>query len=130
MLIDTSGWICLLDKDEPQHNDAVRYYHSTPSRTTTNYILAELIPLANTRGVARNKTREFIRKIEKDRSIRLAWVDEELHEKGMKLLEARPDKTYSLCDAVSFVVMREFGLNQALTTDRHFKQEGFIRLLE
>ncbi|MBX3287871.1 MAG: type II toxin-antitoxin system VapC family toxin [Acidobacteria bacterium] len=130
MLIDTSGWICLLDKDEPRHKEGVSYYHSTHSRITTNYILAELVPLANTRGVSRNKTCEFIRKIEKDKSIRLVWVDDGLHEQGMKLLEARLDKTYSLCDAVSFIVMREYNLTEALTTDRHFKQEGFVRLLE
>jgi predicted nucleic acid-binding protein len=45
------------------------------------------------------------------------------------LLRARPDKTYSLCDAVSFVLMRERGVAEALTTDRHFEQEGFRRLL-
>ncbi|HAH56357.1 MAG TPA: hypothetical protein DCM02_14015 [Flavobacterium sp.] len=38
-------------------------------------------------------------------------------------------KTYSLCDSVSFIVMREQGITEALTTDRHFEQEGFNRLL-
>jgi predicted nucleic acid-binding protein len=47
----------------------------------------------------------------------------------MALLVARPDKAYSLCDAVSFVLMRRRGLVEALTTDRHFEQEGFRRLL-
>jgi hypothetical protein len=39
------------------------------------------------------------------------------------------DKSYSLCDAVSFVLMRRHGLTEALTTDHHFEQEGFARLL-
>jgi predicted nucleic acid-binding protein len=47
----------------------------------------------------------------------------------MDLLLARHDKTYSLCDAVSFVVMRQHHLAEALTTDHHFEQEGFQRLL-
>jgi predicted nucleic acid-binding protein len=47
----------------------------------------------------------------------------------MALLRRQLDKTYSLCDAVSFLVMREKGLTDALTTDRHFEQAGFRRLL-
>jgi len=46
------------------------------------------------------------------------------------MLLDRLDKTYSLCDAVSFVLMRERELTEALTTDRHFEQEGFVRLLK
>jgi predicted nucleic acid-binding protein len=47
----------------------------------------------------------------------------------MSLLLARQDKTYTLCDAVSFVLMRKRQITEALTTDRHFEQEGFRRLL-
>ena len=47
----------------------------------------------------------------------------------MQLLIDRADKTYSLCDAVSFVLMRQRRMTEALTTDRHFEQEGFVRLL-
>jgi len=47
----------------------------------------------------------------------------------MDLLTARPDKAYSLCDAVSFVLMRDRGVWDALTTGRHFEQEGFHKLL-
>jgi len=39
-------------------------------------------------------------------------------------VQARQDKTYSLCDAVSFVLMRERGIHEALTTDKHFEQEA------
>jgi len=46
------------------------------------------------------------------------------------LLQNRQDKTYSLCDAVSFLLMRERKITEALTTDIHFEQEGFIRLLK
>jgi predicted nucleic acid-binding protein len=56
-------------------------------------------------------------------------VGETLHRRALEVLLARLDKTYSLCDAVSFVLMRERGIMEALTTDRHFEQEGFRRLL-
>jgi len=52
------------------------------------------------------------------------------HRSAMDFLHARPDKRYSLCDAASFLLMREHGITDALTTDRHFDQEGFARLLQ
>jgi len=61
--------------------------------------------------------------------IQIVWVDGPLHHEALSLLFARPDKAYSLCDAVSFVVMRQRGISDALTTDHHFEQEGFRRLL-
>jgi predicted nucleic acid-binding protein len=48
----------------------------------------------------------------------------------MALLRARLDKGYSLCDAISFALMRGLGVQTALTTDKHFVQEGFTQLLE
>jgi predicted nucleic acid-binding protein len=60
----------------------------------------------------------------------MVWVDEQLHQTAMQLLIDRQDKTYSLCDAVSFILMRQRGVTESLTTDRHFQQEGFVRLLQ
>jgi hypothetical protein len=61
--------------------------------------------------------------------IETVWPTARLLGESLALLQARPDKTYSLCDAVSFVLMRRRNLSEALTTDRHFEQEGFRRLL-
>lgn len=54
----------------------------------------------------------------------------------IELLTLRQDKTYLLilewegvCDSVRFVLMQQRGITEALTTDRHFEQEGFNRLL-
>lgn len=62
-------------------------------------------------------------------SIEVVWVDPDMHAAAVSLLRNRLDKSYSLCDAVSFILMRERGIADALTTDKHFEQEGFIRLL-
>ena len=49
---------------------------------------------------------------------------------GLALYERRPDKQYSLADCISMNVMRQRGIQEVLTNDQHFKQEGFKRLLE
>ena len=72
---------------------------------------------------------EFSDQLLTDGEVEMIWVDEGLHRQALDLLFARSDKTYSLCDAVSFVLMRERGETEALTTDRHFEQEGLVRLL-
>ena len=41
----------------------------------------------------------------------------------------RSDKSWSLTDCISFVVMGEHGITDALTGDRHFEQAGFRALL-
>jgi len=46
------------------------------------------------------------------------------------LFQRRPDKTWSLVDCASFVVMQKRGITEALTSDVHFEQAGFIRLLK
>ena len=97
---------------------------------TTNYVLAEFVPLAHVRKLKRENGLNFLKTFVLLPRLELVWIDEGYHNQAMKLLKKRLDKTYSLCDAVSFVIMREREVSDALTTDRHFRQEGFIKLLE
>lgn len=130
MFLDTSGLLCLLHRAEPQHNQATTAYRNASIRLTHNYVLVEFIALANARHLPRLVALMFVSNLLEDSDIETVWVDETLHSEAMDLLFARLDKTYSLCDAVSFVLMRRKGIVNALTTDHHFEQEGFQRLLE
>jgi predicted nucleic acid-binding protein len=91
--------------------------------------LAEFVALANARRLPRVAALTFVVDLVENPDIETVWIDEALHREAMALLLARQDKTYSLCDAVSFVLMRQRRLTEALTTDHHFEQEGFQRLL-
>lgn len=51
-------------------------------------------------------------------------------DQGVKLYAKRPDKDWSLTDCISFVVMRDQGITQALTGDHYFEQAGFMALLK
>ena len=65
-------------------------------------------------------------------ALALGWIDAGEHpgERGVALFAQRPDKEWSLTDCISFVVMREHGLSDALTADHHFEQAGFVPLLQ
>ncbi|MFN0279480.1 MAG: type II toxin-antitoxin system VapC family toxin [Pyrinomonadaceae bacterium] len=73
---------------------------------------------------------EFASNLLIDSEISLVWVDESLTLRAVDLLNDRSDKIWSLCDAVSFVLMEEQGITEALTTDHDFEQAGFIKLLD
>jgi uncharacterized protein len=131
VLLDTSGLLCYLHQNEPQHQEAVQLLNSASKRSLTHsYVLAELIALALIRRFPRPAVLTFVMDLLDNPDIETLWVDEQLHREAMKLLIERQDKTYSLCDAVSFVLMRQRSMADALTTDRHFEQEGFVRLLQ
>lgn len=130
MLLDTSGLLCLHYKTEPFHTQALLAYQTATSRLTHNYIIAEYVALANARRFPRDSVLSFVIDLLNSPSIETVWVNKELHQLAVNLLIARQDKTYSLCDAVSFVLMAQRGIIDALTTDRHFEQEGFLRLLK
>lgn len=129
MLVDTSGLLCLLHRREPQHDNAVSLYDAATTRVTHNYVLGEFVSLAQARHVPRQAALDFSERLLSDSEIEMTWVDETLHRDALALLQARPDKSYSLCDAVSFLVMRYKTITEALTNDRHFAQEGFVKLL-
>ena len=129
MLLDTSGLLCYFDDADARHADAVVYFDGAPFKVTHSYVLAEFIPLCHTRRLPRVDSLVFAWDLLSNPEIEFTWVDEKLHRTALSLLQARLDKTYSLCDAVSFLLMRQHRMNDALTTDRHFEQEGFARLL-
>lgn len=129
MLLDTSGLLCLYHRAEPLHEQARVAYKYAELRFTHSYILAEFVALANARRLPRLASLTFLTDLVDNPDIETVWVDKEVHQAATALLFARLDKAYSLCDAVSFVLMRRRAMLRALTTDRHFVQEGFERLL-
>jgi predicted nucleic acid-binding protein len=52
-----------------------------------------------------------------------------LFAQGFTLYKSHQDKAWGLVDCISFIVMREAGVNRALTFDQHFVQAGFQALM-
>jgi len=130
VLLHTSGLLRYLHRDEPQHEKAMQLVgDSTSGLLTQSHVLAELVALALIRPFPRTKVLEFVVDLVDNPEVETVWVDEQLHRDAMQLLRTRQDKGYSLCDAVGFILMCQRGITDELTTDHHFGQEGFIRLL-
>ncbi|MGZ8844760.1 MAG: type II toxin-antitoxin system VapC family toxin [Pyrinomonadaceae bacterium] len=129
MLLDTSGLMCLFDQRDSRHASATKLFDSANRRLTHNYVFAEFVALAIARRAPLSQALLFIEAIHNSDEIKTVWVDPSFHERAIQLLTARHDKLWSLCDAVSFVLMNDESVERALTTDHNFEQAGFVRLL-
>lgn len=130
MLLDSSGLLCFLDPRERHHAEARTYLHAADRRLTHNLVIAEFVALGTTRGLSRRAILNFAQGLPDSKLIDFVFVHDELHEMALDLLNRRLDKTWSLCDAVSFILMKDWEIEDALTTDHHFEQAGFRRLLK
>lgn len=97
---------------------------------TTYEVLTEFLASAS-RGSPETRLEAVrtVRDIMTDSSITLVPQSEDLFTKGLELYANRPDKRYSLTDCISMTVMRDMDITEALTHDRDFESEGFIRLI-
>jgi uncharacterized protein len=98
-------------------------------RITTDWVITEIAD-----GLSKIHDRErfmdLYRHIQLSPAIRVVPASRPLLEEAIALYASRPDKDWPLTDCVSFVVMRDEGITQALTGDQHFEQAGFTALLK
>ena len=129
---DISYWMALARKRD-QYNRHAAAWNQFVIRTksiivTTEAVLWEWLNAfsdASTRAVAA----EGYRRAHADTRIELVPFEPELIDSAVQLYRARPDKSWSLTDCLSFVVMERRQLKEALTTDRHFEQAGMRAMM-
>jgi uncharacterized protein len=134
VFVDTAGWAALFVRTEPQHEASATLFRSWRRQgrrlVTTNYVLTEVVALLTSPlRVPRDVQFRYVDGIRSATYVEVIHVDAPVDAEGWALLRERPDKDWSLVDAVSFVVMRQRGISEALTTDQHFAQAGLVRLL-
>jgi predicted nucleic acid-binding protein len=95
---------------------------------TTRWVLMDVADgFASSR--MRSEVRRLFEKMEGEVQITIIKPAESLYRRGLELYDARPDKEWSLTDCISFVVMADEGLTEALAGDGHFTKAGFKALL-
>jgi predicted nucleic acid-binding protein len=126
---DTFFFLAFLNARDRAHRKAVDYHSGFGGKLiTTLWILTELADALA--GVEERRTFvDFFDTIADDASVEIIPADSQLFSAGMDLYRTRLDKEWSLTDCISFVVMRDRAMTEALTGDKHFKQAGFIPLL-
>lgn len=126
---DTGYFVATSNALDALHGKAIDLMRSFTGRiVTTEYVLVETANF-----FCRQSTRFVVpillHAIRTDRNAEVVPASGELFDRGVALFAARPDKDWSLTDCISFTVMADRGLTEALTADRHFEQAGFLPLL-
>ena len=130
LLLDTVFIQALLNPRDQYHEQAKRWLNPVINAAEVWVTEAVLTEVANAlSAIHRNNAVRFIQQCYNTDNIRVVSVDRNLLIRALQLYEARPDKTWGLTDCISFVVMTDQGLINAVTADLHFVQAGFRALL-
>jgi uncharacterized protein len=129
VFVDTSYYVAILGPRDRHHARAVDLGRTLGRPAiVTEFVLLELGG-AMSRGVDRQTFIDFLPHLRSDPDTLIIPASEQLFQRGVELFAERLDKQWSLTDCTSFVIMREYGLTEALTADHHFEQAGFVALL-
>jgi len=127
--VDTAFILAVVSEKDELHQksrELVKIYGTLPWMTTDLVLYEVANSLArNAKPQAQKIISEFL---EAD-GIEIVYASPALFRKGFALYCKYADKTWGLVDCVSFVVMRETGITDALTNDKHFQQAGFNALM-
>jgi len=107
--------------------DIARNYCS--EMLTTEYVLIEVGNFLARSG-DRKVFVDLVHQLKIDERSTLVPAASVWFDRGLDLYSRRLDKNWSLTDCISFAVMREHSLTEALTADHHFEQAGYKILLK
>jgi len=127
---DAHYYLSLASMRDESHERAVALSRTLRCAiVTTAWVLTEVGDALATSG-QRPVFLDLLRDLRDDPNTILAHATRELFESGVALYARRMDKEWSLTDCISFVVMEQHGIREALTADHHFEQAGFVALLK
>jgi len=122
--VDASGWIALVNANDTLHQQSVRLFEQRLNEgrgfVTSSVVLLEVgnslspVPL-------RRLASGLMERIEHSTRIQVVELTPELYRRGWQLYGERPDKDWGVIDCISFTIMQERNIVEALTGDRHFQ---------
>lgn len=132
VFLDTSFAIALSVVTDQNHVKAVQIADQLETNKT-RLVTTQAILLEIGNSLSKQKYRfaaiQLLESLEADPTIEVVRLTNELYDAAFTLFKSRKDKDWGLVDCVSFIVMQNRGITDALTTDEHFQQAGFRALL-
>ena len=129
---DTFYWIAVLNPKDQWHRQAleIKQLLGDIKIVTTETVMIELLNYFAEFGEdSRQSAVDSVRTIMTDEEVYFISHTNEIFLEALDFYEKRLDKGYSLTDCISMLTMKNLDLQEILTHDNHFKQEGFTSLL-
>ncbi len=129
IFVDTAYVLALVNEHDQFHERAqeIADLFEGQKLLITDAILLE-IGNALSRGF-KEEAIEVISNFIGSEEVEIVYYTPQIFNKAFALYKKYDDKEWSLVDCISFIVMRERGITQVLTFDRHFKQAGFTVIM-
>jgi uncharacterized protein len=130
VFLDSSFWISLRDERESRHGRAVVVARDLLQQRR-HFVITPLI-FAETQAYfsrAPRRRLQILDDFEHNPAIACEPLTPPDQAESIRLLRVHRDKSYSFCDAVSFVLMRRLGLKHVATFDDHFRQLGEFEVI-
>ncbi len=132
VFLDASYAIALSSTNDQFHAKAVTLAfelekNNTRIITTRAVILEIGNALAKLRF--RNDAIRLLHSLENDLTITIIPLSEDIFQRAFALFQQRKDKEWGITDCISFIVMKDKRLKDAISADEHFRQAGFRALL-
>jgi uncharacterized protein len=122
---DTYALIAWLNPRDAAHGTVTAYLNTFRRKLiATEWVLMEFADALSAPS-ARATAASFLQAVRHDDQFEVIGYETVVYRAGFDLFAARPDKAWSLTECISFAVMTERGLTEALTADHHFEQAGF-----
>jgi hypothetical protein len=133
VFVDTSAFFGLLVRDDEHHPRSRELFAQAKAEgwrlVITNIIVIETYALLLTRTIGgRKRAVRFLDWVERV-DMHRERITEQDERKAVALVRAHDDKTYSLCDALSFTVMERLGIREAIAFDGDFRSYGRFTIL-
>jgi len=121
VFIDTSFVVALVNEKDQHHNRAVELadlFDGYP------LIITDAVLLEVGNALARNFKEQAVEVIEDfltSEEVEVVSLDAALFKKAFELYQTHKDKAWGMTDCISFIIMRERGIIEALTNDKDFR---------
>lgn len=132
IFIDTSGFFAMLASDDARHAAAAKIVAAARKRkrgfVTSDYVLDETATLLKARRKS-HLLAAFFDRLDQSHACHIEWTDSERFHDVRAFFLKHADQEWSFTDCLSFHLMSELRLRDALTKDSHFEHAGFTPLL-